>query len=227
MNVLVVAAHPDDEILGPGGTLARHVAEGDEVFAILLGEGITSRREEADVAPTAELISLKQNAIEAAAIIGIDKTYFFGFPDNKFDTVPRLRIIKAIESVKHEIQPEIIYTHHRNDLNIDHRITFDAVLTAFRPLAGETVRRILSFSVPSSTEWYAPAGETAFTPNVFVDVGKTLEKKISAMKAYKSEIREYPHPRSPEALETLAKMWGVTVGMTFVEPFVLVRELKP
>ena len=227
MNVLVVAAHPDDEILGPGGTIARHVENGDLVYTILLGEGITSRREEDGVAPTAELISLKQNAIEAATIIGIEKTYFFDFPDNKFDTVPMLRIIKAVESVKAEVQPEVIYTHHRNDLNIDHRITFDAVLTAFRPLAGEAARRILSFSVPSSTEWYAPAGETAFTPNVFVDVSATFGKKIDAMKAYKGEIREYPHPRSPKALETIAKTWGLAVGMDRVEPFVLVRELRP
>lgn len=227
MKVLVVAAHPDDEILGPGGTIARHVEEGDPVYTILLGEGITSRREEAGVAPTAELISLKQNAIEAAGIIGIEKTFFFDFPDNKFDTVPRLSIIKAIESIKAEIQPEVIYTHHRNDLNIDHRITFDAVLTAFRPMAGEAARRILSFPVPSSTEWYAPAGETAFTPNVFVNVGKTFDKKINAMKAYKGEIREFPHPRSPRALEAIAKTWGLTVGMDCVEPFVLVRELRP
>ncbi len=227
MNVLVVAAHPGDEILGPGGTIARHVEEGDLVYTILLGEGITSRREEDGVAPTAELISLKQNAMEAAGIIGIEKIFFFDFSDNKFDTVPRLRIIKAIESVKEEIQPEVIYTHHRNDLSIDHRITFDAVLTAFRPLAGETARRILSFPVPSSTEWCAPAGETAFTPNVFIDVSATFGKKIDAMKAYKGEIREYPHPRSPEALETIAKTWGLTVGMNCVEPFVLVRELQP
>jgi len=225
VNVLVVAAHPDDEILGPGGAIALHAQRGDKVCSILLGEGITSRREEDGVAPTAELINLKQNALEAASIIGVEKTYFFDFPDNKFDTIPRLRIIKAIESLKSEIRPDIVYTHHRNDLSIDHRITFDAVLTAFRPVVGETVRRILSFSVPSSTEWYAPAGETAFMPNVFVDISKTLEKKIKAMRAYKSEIREYPHPRSPEALEAIAKVYGVTVGMSYVEPFVLVREL--
>lgn len=225
MNILVVAAHPDDEILGPGGAIALHAERGDKVYSILLGEGITSRREEDGVAPTTELINLKQNALEAASIIGVEKTYFFDFPDNKFDTIPRLRIIKAIESLKSEIKPVIVYTHHRNDLSIDHRITFDAVLTAFRPVAGETVRRILSFSVPSSTEWYAPAGETAFTPNVFVDISKTFEKKIMAMRAYKSEIREYPHPRSPEALEAIARVYGVTVGMSHVEPFVLVREL--
>jgi LmbE family N-acetylglucosaminyl deacetylase len=225
VNILVVAAHPDDEILGPGGAIALHAERGDKVYSILLGEGITSRREEDGVAPTTELINLKQNALEAASIIGVEKTYFFDFPDNKFDTIPRLRIIKAIESLKSEIKPVIVYTHHRNDLSIDHRITFDAVLTAFRPVAGETVRRILSFSVPSSTEWYAPAGETAFTPNVFVDISKTFEKKIMAMRAYKSEIREYPHPRSPEALEAIARVYGVTVGMSHVEPFVLVREL--
>lgn len=225
MNVLVVAAHPGDEVFGPGATLARHVLRGDKVYTILLGEGITSRREEKEVASTAELIALKQNALEAASILGVDKTYFFDFGDNKFDAVPRLRIIKAIESLKGELKPEIVYTHHRGDLSMDHRITFDAVLTAFRPMAGETVRRILSFSVPSSTEWYAPGGDAAFTPNVFVDVSATFEKKLLAMKAYKSEVREYPHPRSPESLEAIAKVYGVAVGRTHVEPFVLVREL--
>jgi len=225
LNVLVVAAHPDDEILGPGGTIALHAERGDKVYEILLGEGITSRREEDGVAPTAELISLKQDALKAASIIGVEKTHFFDFPDNKFDTVPRLRIIKAIEGLKNDIKPEIVYTHHRNDLSMDHRITFDAVLTAFRPVAGETVKRILSFAVPSSTEWYGAGGETAFTPNVFIDVSKTFEKKIQAMRAYKGEIREYPHPRSPEALEAIAKVYGTTVGLKYVEPFVLVREL--
>ncbi|MFH1549960.1 MAG: PIG-L deacetylase family protein [Planctomycetota bacterium] len=225
MNVLVVAAHPDDEVLGAGGTIARHTGRGETVYAVLLGEGITSRAEKGVAPSGAGVRDLKQNAREAASIVGIEQTFFFDFPDNRFDAVPLLDIVKAVESVKKEIRPEIVYTHHRGDLNIDHRITFAAVLTAFRPMAGESARRILSFAVPSSTEWSAPAPESVFAPNVFVDIGEHFEKKVAAMKAYRSEIREFPHPRSPEALEIYAKMWGVTVGMNYAEPFLLVREL--
>jgi len=225
-RILVVAAHPDDEVLSCGGTIARHAYQGDEVHCLILGEGITSRYSQRGEAPEEELKQLKSEAEQAANILGIKKVFFRDFPDNRFDTVPLLEIVKAIEEVKDEVKPDIIYTHHQGDLNIDHQITFKAALTACRPLKGETVKEIYSFEIPSSTEWNSPDAGTYFTPNVFVDISETFSKKIDAMKAYKGESREYPHPRSPEALEIIAKRWGVSVGRELVEAFKLIRRLE-
>ena len=147
------------------------------------------------------------------------------FPDNKFDTVPLLSIIKTIEKFIKEIKPDRIYTHHYGDLNIDHRITFDAVITACRPVKKENMRKILAFEVPSSTAWNAPAANNYFMPNVFVDISDTIEKKIEAMRLYKTEIRDYPHPRSIEMIQALAKVRGGAAGMEMAEAFILIREL--
>jgi len=225
-KVLVIAAHPDDEVLGCGGTIARHALHGDEVYCLILGEGITSRYSQQSQAKEEELEALKSEANEACRILGIKKIFFRDFPDNCFDTTSFLEIVKAVEEVKEETKPDIVYTHHQGDLNIDHQITFKAVLTASRPLKNETVREIYSFEVPSSTEWNSPDAETYFMPDVFVDISKTFDKKIAALKAYKSEIRDYPHPRSPEALEIIARRWGVSVGRELVEAFRLVRWIR-
>jgi LmbE family N-acetylglucosaminyl deacetylase len=225
-KILIVAAHPDDEVLGCGGTITKHVKKGDEVSCLILGEGITSRYGSRKEAGKDELKKLKQEAEKAAGILGIKETYFRDFPDNRFDTVPLLEIIKAVETVKRKVKPEIIYTHHRGDLNIDHQITFQAVLTACRPVKDETVSEIYSFEVPSSTEWAAPDTATSFRPDVFVDVTGTFSRKIEALKAYRTESRDYPHPRSAEALEIIARRWGLMVGRELVEAFQLVRWLK-
>ena len=224
MKILVVAAHPDDEVLGCGGTIAKSVQNGDEVYCLIMGEGVSSRYEHRELAKKEELKALKAEAQKAAEILGIKKVFFKDFPDNRFDTVPLLEIIKAIREVKEKIKPDFIYTHYQGDLNIDHRITFEAVLTACRPLVGETVQCIYSFEVPSATEWNAP--DKQFTPNVFVDISDTFNKKIEALKAYKSEIRKYPHPRSPKSLEIIGKRWGLVVGGGLVEPFILIRWIK-
>ena len=173
-----------------------------------------------------ELKQLKLEAEQAAKILGIKKVYFECFPDNRFDTVPLLTIVKAIEEVKEEIKPAIVYTHHHGDLNIDHQITIKAVLTACRPVKGETVREIFSFEVPSSTEWSYPEAQNYFMPNVFVDITETLDRKIDALKVYQGEIRVYPHPRSTEALRTTAMKWGSTVGCEAAEAFELIRAIK-
>lgn len=224
--ILVITAHPDDEVLGCGGTIAKHVLQGDEVYCLILGEGITSRYYQHGEAKEEGLKQLKSEAGQAASILGIKKAFFRDLSDNRFDTVPLLEIVKAIEEVKDEVKPDVIYTHHQGDLNIDHQITFKAVLTACRPVKNETVREIYSFEVPSSTEWSSPNPETYFMPDVFVDISKTFDKKIAALKAYKSEIREYPHPRSAEALEIIARRWGVSVGRELIEAFRLIRWIK-
>ncbi len=223
---LVVAAHPDDEVLGCGGTVARYALEGDEVYCLILGEGITSRYDQQGKATVQELRELKLQAERAAKIVGIKQVFFKGFPDNRFDTVPLLTIVKAVEEVKMEIKPDIIYTHHQGDLNIDHQITFTAVLTACRPMKDETVKEIYSFEVPSSTEWGSPDARNYFMPNVFVDITETLDRKVEALKAYESEMREYPHPRSPEALRAIAMRWGSAVGCEAAEAFELIRAVR-
>lgn len=223
MRILVIAAHPDDEVLGCGGTIAKHAAEEADVYTIILGEGVTSRfpkREEG--LKSKELKELKSYINKAAKILGVKKTFTFGFPDNRFDTVALLDIVKVIEKVKNEVKPEIVYTHHWGDLNIDHRITYDTVLSACRPIKGETVQKIYSFEIPSSTEWNYP---NTFSPNVYVDISETINKKIEAMKAYKSEIRKWPHPRSIEAIRVLACKRGYEVGLEKAEGFKLVRSI--
>lgn len=225
-SILVVAAHPDDEILGCGGTMAVHSQTEDEVFVLILGEGITSRDEKRDKEKRGkEIDNLRMNIEAANRIVGTKKSFAFDFPDNRFDSIPLLDIIKVVEKVKNEVIPDIVYTHHHGDLNIDHRITFQAVLTVFRPLKGEKAKEIYSFEVPSSSEWSSGRGNH-FIPNHFVDIKTTLKKKINAMKAYKSEIREFPHPRSEAAIAALACVRGIIVGLDCAEAFEVIRQVR-
>jgi len=223
--ILVIAAHPDDEVLGCGGTMARHVSAGDQVYCLIMGEGITSRYSQPEKAKRG-LEQLKAQAEQAAGIIGTKRVFFRDFPDNRFDTVPLLTVVKAIEEVKEEVRPHVIYTHHHGDLNIDHQITFRAGLTACRPAKDETAKEIYSFEVPSSTEWNAPQVQNYFMPNVFVDISDTLNKKIEALKTYHGEMREYPHPRSPEVLRAIALRWGSVAGCQAAEAFELIRVVR-
>lgn len=225
-KILVVAAHPDDEILGCGGTMAVHSRIEDEVYVLILGEGITSRDESRDKEKRVkEIDSLKMNIESANKIVGTRESFVFDFPDNRFDSVSLLDIIKVIEKVKNEIRPDIIYTHHQGDLNVDHQIAFRAVMTACRPLKDESVKEIYSFEVLSSTEW-ASDNSKYFMPNYFINITDTIEKKTQAMKAYTTEIRDFPHPRSVKSIETLACNRGISVGLEFAEAFMLVRGVK-
>jgi LmbE family N-acetylglucosaminyl deacetylase len=222
MKILIIGAHPDDEILGCGGTIARLVKEGNIAYSVILGEGITSRYNKREVQKSNnELNELNNQMYKANKIIGIKKVYKFEFPDNRFDTIPLLDIIKTIEKIKNDIRPDIIFTHYKDDLNIDHKITYEAVLTATRPMKNEPVKTIYSFEVPSSTEWKYPLN---FSPNVFFDISKTIKEKLNALSVYQSEIKEYPHPRSLKAIKAYAQTWGIKVGFDFVEPFKLVRS---
>ena len=226
-RVLVVAAHPDDEVLGCGGTISRFASEGCEVYTLILGEGITSRDASRDRHKREEEIrELKKQAEEANKILGVKKIYTFDFPDNRFDTVPLLDIIKTIEEIKDGIKPDIVFTHHLGDLNIDHQVTFKAVMAACRPAIGESVKEIYSFEIPSSTEWNAPSLSTYFMPDYFVDVSKSIEAKINALKEYKSGLRDFPQPRSLEAVELNAKQWGVKMGIESAEAFKTIRLIK-
>ena len=226
-TLLVIAAHPDDEALGCGGTIARLTSEGNNVYTLILGEGVTSRDKKRDLTKREnEIAELKKQVESVNKILGVKKVYTFDFPDNRFDTVPLLDIIKTIEKIKEDIKPDIVFTHHYGDLNIDHQITFKAVMTAFRPTKDESVKEIYSFEIPSSTEWNAPSSITYFMPDYFVDISKTIKLKVRAMKEYKCEIREYPHPRSIESIEIKAKQRGIQVGLEAAEAFEVLRMIK-
>lgn len=220
-KILVVAAHPDDEVLGCGGAVARLIKEGYTAYSLILGDGVTSRgigRKKSTA------LKIRRNEMQKAnKLIGIKKVFYYSFPDNAFDSVPLLKIVKTIEIVKKKISPEIIFTHFENDLNIDHVLTYKAVVTATRPMKDESVKEIYSFEIPSSTEWNYPL---SFSPNVFFNIKNTLKMKIDAMEKYASEIRQYPHPRSPEFLKLNAKYWGARVGVESAEVFKLVRIIK-
>jgi len=225
-TMLTIVAHPDDEILGVGGTLAKYINDGDEVYCLILGEGMTSRNKKREDTEQEKLEELHNDTLKAAEIIGFKDVFFSNFPDNRFDSVDLLDIIKEIEKYIVKINPDIIYTHHHGDLNIDHQKTFEAVLTACRPVGEYNIKEIYAFETPSSTEWNFSYGDNSFNPNVFVDITETIDKKLKAMGCYQSEIRDYPHPRSIEALKTISKKWGTVVGKEYVEAFELVRQVK-
>ena len=222
-KILVVAAHPDDEILGCGGTMAKLANKGNEIFTLILGEGVTSRDDKRDPANQKNnILKLQDQLHKANKTVKVKKVFTHSFPDNRFDTVALLDIVKVIEKVKKEIDPDIIFTHHDKDLNVDHQITYKAVITAARPLPGETVKEIYAFETLSSTEWGYP---TKFSPDTFFDISDTVELKIKALGYYVSELRDFPHPRSLEGIELSSKVWGMKVGVECAEAFECVRRL--
>lgn len=225
-NILVIAAHPDDEILGLGGTIRRYVNNGCVADCVILGEGATSRSQRREDTNKAEVDKLKKCTQNAAKVIGYRNFYFCGFPDNRFDSIDLLDIIKQVTSYIEQLKPDTIFTHHYGDLNIDHRRTFEAVMTACRPIGNPTVEEVYCFETPSSTEWNFKYGGDVFKPNVFIDIQDTLEYKLEAMKCYKTEVREYPHPRSLKALAVIASRWGTVVGKNCAEAFELVLKIN-
>jgi LmbE family N-acetylglucosaminyl deacetylase len=227
MTVLVVAAHPDDEVLGCGGTIARYAKEGHDVHIAILGEGVSSRHARRDEAPPAALQALQADARAAAAVLGARSVVFGGLPDNRFDQVALLDVIKTIEGWIDTYRPEAVYTHHPGDLNVDHGIVFRAVLTATRPGASRvTVPDLYAFEVASSTEWAFQRIGPPFRPSVFVEIDSNLDAKIAAMECYRGEKRSAPHPRSPDALRASAVRWGSAGGMRHAEAFELIRSLR-
>ncbi len=223
-KILIVVAHPDDEVLGCFGTVARLIKEGYEAYTLILGEGKTSRDEVRKVENKKNEMKILDKEIQKANdIIAIKKVFVKSFPDNRFDSVDLLDIVKVVSKVKEEIQPDIIFTHFENDLNIDHRITYQAVLTATRPMKDECVKEIYSFEILSSTEWNYPL---SFSPDTYFDISSTLTLKLDAMSAYSSEVCNYPHPRSLEGIKLNAQYHGMRVGKEYVEAFKTIRILK-
>lgn len=224
-TILVVAAHPDDEILGCGGTIARHARAGDEVHVVIMAEGVTSRDQKRNVTSQRnELELLSSMAKEANKLLGATSVTLHGLPDNRMDSLDRLDVIKLIEKEIDRVKPSLVYTHHVGDLNIDHCIVQDSVATACRPLPGSCVQTLLFFEVPSSTEWRLPATGMPFTPNWFVDIAATLELKLQALNCYRNEMRPWPHPRSIEGVKHLARWRGASNGVAAAEAFMLGRH---
>ncbi|MAV95508.1 MAG: GlcNAc-PI de-N-acetylase [Euryarchaeota archaeon] len=236
MKILVLVAHPDDEVLGMGGTLKKLSSQKNNIKVAFLATGIFARRSDEylndpkykiDGALTKKMKNqinkLRLDAKKALTILGIKNIEFFEFPDNEMDTISNLEITKTIEKLIQEFKPEIIYTHTKNDINVDHRAIFNATITATRPTTNQKVKKVICFEVPSSSEWNF--GDT-FSPNIFIDINKELSYKIKAIKAYKNELRKFPHPRSPEALDAIAKRWGSVSGSKAAEAFELVRDLQ-
>ncbi|MCP4370279.1 MAG: PIG-L family deacetylase [Deltaproteobacteria bacterium] len=224
MRVFVIAAHPDDEVLGCGATVSRLAKESNDIFVAILGEGITSRYLKREDANLNLVKSLKKKTEMVKNLLGAKEFFFSDFPDNRFDTVSLLDVVKKIERWIDRLKPDIIFTHSAHDLNIDHIITHRAVITATRPFKNCPVKEIYTFEISSSTEWaFGEFG--SFKPSVFFNIENTIDLKINAMETYDSEVREFPHPRSKEAIRNLARSWGSVVGVEYAEAFETVRRV--
>lgn len=222
---LVIAAHPDDEVLGCGGTAARLARDGERVYLAILGEGMTSRQPSREDIDRRAVDRLHQCSHAVAHLLGARDLFMYGLPDNRFDTLPMLDVVKIIEELVDRLRPTHIYTQHGGDLNVDHGVTFRATLTATRPMAGRSVRGVYAYQVASSTEWSFGQFHPRFQAQKFLDISETLEVKIEAMQRYESEARSFPHPRSPEALRAHAIHLGSRIGVRAAEGFSVVWEL--
>jgi LmbE family N-acetylglucosaminyl deacetylase len=219
-KILVIAAHPDDEVLGCGGTLLKHATNNDKILLLFATDGESSRR-----SGSKKILYRKKQASKVARIINAQTPVFLNFPDNQLDKINILEIAKIFANIVHRFKPDIIYTHHYNDLNIDHRLTFEATMIACRPLVESSVTEIYCFEILSSTGWRG-ISNLAFKPNVYVDIKDYIRKKIDLMKIYEKEIRPSPHPRSVESINARAISRGSEVSLSYAESFELIRYIK-
>ncbi len=236
MKILVIAAHPDDEVLGMGGTIKKLTKSGNDVKIVIMATGILSRRssnyqnavkydidDKTVKKMNEQIVKLRKDAVTASKIMGVKDIQFEEFPDNEMDIVSNLQITKKIEEILELYRPDVVYTHSQFDINVDHRALYFATITATRPKKNQNIKEVISFEVPSSTEWYFPA---SFSPNLFVDISQEIQFKLKALKAYKNELQKFPHPRSLEALTAISKRWGSVSGFRNAEAFYLVRKLQ-
>ena len=219
MKVLVISAHPDDEVIGAGGTIARHVDHGDEVYWCIVTQAYTP--------PWSKeyLERARQQVYEVQKVLGIQEVFFCGFPTVKLNTIPYMEISSALQGIVDQVQPEVVYTTPGNDINLDHRIVYECTLVATRPLPGNSIQRLLSYEIGDGPRQGLMSGNGGFVPNVFVDVSQYMEKKLEAMSCYESELKEYPHPRSLKGVRMVAEARGLGVGLTAAEAFRLVRQV--
>ena len=220
-RVLVAAAHPDDEVLGMGGTIAFHADRGDTLRVLVVTDGSSSQ-----YPGDAETRARKEDEARAAAAeLGVGDYVHLDLPDMRLDTLAHVEVNRVMEEHVRDLGPEVVYTA-QPDVNRDHRVLFDSVAVATRPTPGQPVRRLLTYAPTSSTEW-TPAPVNWFVPNWFVDISATLDRKLTAFAHYETERREYPHPRSERAIRAAAELHGASCGCEYAEPFVLVRGLEP
>jgi LmbE family N-acetylglucosaminyl deacetylase len=219
-SVLVIAPHPDDEVMGCGGVIARHVAQGDTVTVLVITRGIP------ELFPPPLIERTRDELRIAHDLLGITQTHFLNFQAPMLDMQPTYQLADAISKVIRETKAERVYLPHRGDLHHDHQAVTKAALVAARPINKCTVRQLLSYETPSETEWALPSQDSAFTPNVFVDISDYLKSKLDAMACIKSQLRTPPHPRSLQHIEALARLRGNTVGFAAAEAFMLVREIE-
>lgn len=219
-TILVISAHSDDEVLGCGGTIARYTKSGDKVHLVFMTNGVGSRNSKIE-----GVEYRKRASEESAAILEVTSIQQFDFPDNKMDTVALLDVVQAIEEVIDKLRPEIIYTHHISDLNVDHQVTHKAVITACRPLPDFCVKEVYAFEVLSSTEWSA-SGVKPFSPNVYIDITDYIDIKKQVLEVYSTEMREPPHSRSVENAIRLNALRGSSVGVDYAEAFELIRMIR-
>ena len=220
-KVLVIAAHPDDEVLGCGGSLVLHKIRKDEISVIFMSNGVSSRSKE----NYSEIIKRKKMAQMVCKKLNIKNAFFLDFPDNELDKISLLTITKKIEKIIYKIKPTLIYTHSFSDLNIDHQKTFEATLTACRPQPKFSVREIYSFEIPSSTGWHHYKIKK-FNPNLYIDITKIIKKKSELLKIYSKEMRKEPHARSIKGLLNLSRYRGNQVRLKNAEAFEVIRILK-
>tara|TARA_B100000900_G_C20567840_1_gene711913 strand:+ start:1213 stop:1884 length:672 start_codon:yes stop_codon:yes gene_type:complete len=219
-RILIVAAHPDDEVLGCGGTISK-LKDNNNINLIFMTNGVSAR----GIKRSKEIKQRKNSALKLCKYLSISKPVFFNFPDNQMDKIPLLKIVKKIENQINIYKPTTIFTHYSHCLNVDHKITFNAVITACRPTSKQTVKKILSFEIPSSTDWALFKGKQ-FQPNYYIDITKNLRHKIEQLKFYKKELRKYPHSRSIKGIKSLAGVRGVSCGVKYAEAFYLNRLIQ-
>lgn len=225
MKILVIAAHPDDEVYGMGGTIARLSAEGNEVHVLIVTDGCTAQYAGRPDLP--EIVAQKhREALEANEILGVKKVHFGTFPDMKLDTVPHVDLNRLIEDAVNAVRPEAVYTHFYGDVNLDHQTVYRSALVAVRPVSGQCVKELYCYQTPSSTEWSPQLAQTAFLPNVMVDISDFETAKEQALLAYQTEVRVYPHPRSPQYVRETDRARGLQWGLGSSEAFMLLRKIR-
>ena len=220
MKVLVIAPHPDDEIIGVGGTIAKRAACGDEIFVCIVTKGFPPVFDEAFIEQG------RRECREADKLLGVKNTVFLDFPAVMLETVPRYQFNSAIYDIVSKVQPDEVYIPHRGDMQLDHQMVADAAMVALRPKYKHIVKRVYAYETLSETGWNIPNTVNEFIPTVYEDISDYLERKLAAMNIFKSQLAVFPAARSLEAIEALAKYRGATVSLTAAEAFSLVREIK-
>lgn len=222
---LVIAAHPDDEVYGMGGAMAKLAAQGHEVHVLIVTDGCTAQYAGREDLP--EIVAQKRREAEAAnALLGVKQVHFGTCPDMKLDAVPHVELNRLIEETVDTVQPQVVYTHFYGDVNLDHQMVYRSTLVAVRPAPGQCVKALYAYRVPSSTEWSPQLAQTVFQPNTLVDITGFEEKKEQALLAYQTEIRPYPHPRSAQYVRETDRACGLQWGQGSSEAFMLLRQLR-